>query len=259
MHLAIVMVESPGRSSAILATGELAPEARVVVVDSDDRFRDTLSNELSAQRFEVTAFPDLQSVLAAPNALSAADLLVLDWGDAAHSGLSLLHQLRRRGVNAPVVFLARRSLIRNENLAFEHGAVDYIDKARGTAILVHRFRIVARSKAPASRREEAFQLDGLVLKPQVRRAFWNGVDVDLTVGEFKIVNLLVTNVGRRVTYREIYDVLHYRGFVAGCGESGYRANVRSAIKRIRRKFEECDPAFDRIQNYTACGYVWARN
>ena len=109
--------------------------------------------------------------------------------------------------------------------------------------------------APRCRR----RLDDLVLKPQVRRAFWNGVDVDLTVGEFKIVDLLAAHVGRRVTYREIYDVLSECGFVGGCGVNGYRANVRSAIKRIRRKFEECDPTFDRIQNDTACSYVWARD
>lgn len=258
MDLAVNMVKSAGRASSSLVNREPAPEIRVAVVDSDGRFRDRLSNKLSALGFEVATFPDDQSVLATPNALSAVDIIVLDWGDAAHSGLELLHQLRRRGVDLPVVFLARRSLTSHENLAFEHGAVDYIDKARGISILVHRLRIVARIKVPAPRRDEVLQVEKLKLKPQVSRAFWNDVDLDLTVGEFRIVSLLVTSAGRRVTYREIYDVLHYRGFVAGAGQNGYRANVRSAIKRIRRKFEERDPTFDRIQNHTAFGYIWVK-
>ena len=62
-----------------------------------------------------------------------------------------------------------------------------------------------------------------------------------------------------MTYREIYDALHYRGFVAGCGEDGYKMNVRAAIKRIRRKFEALDPTFGRIQNYTSFGYLWAQD
>lgn len=259
MHQAINMVESAGRASSILANRELAPEIRVALVDSDGRFRDRLSNKLSAQGFEVTAFSDDQSILAAPNALSAVDFIVLDWGDSTSSGLDLLHQLRRRGVDLPVVFLARRALISHENLAFEHGAVDYIDKARGISILVHRLRIVARIKVPTPRQDEVLRVDNLKLRPRGSRAFWNDVDLDLTVGEFRIVSLLATNVGRRVTYREIYDVLHYRGFVAGAGENGYRANVRSAIKRIRRKFEERDPTFDRIQNHTAFGYIWVKD
>jgi two-component system response regulator ChvI len=48
------------------------------------------------------------------------------------------------------------------------------------------------------------------------------------------------------------------GFIAGAGEDGYRANVRSAIKRIRNKFRGCDPAFDEIKNYTSFGYCWRK-
>lgn len=244
---------------SFLMSAEPAPQIRVVAVDRDDGFRDMLSNELCEQGFEVTTFSDNQSVLAASDAISAADLIVLDWGDAGNSGLDLLRQLRRLGVNLPIVFITRRSLTSNENLALEHGAIDFIDKARGIPILVHRLRIVAHIKVPESRREKVFQAGRLTLKPHISRAFWDDVDVDLTVGEFKIINLLASNAGRHVTYREIYDTLHYRGFVAGCGEDGYKTNVRAAIKRIRRKFEKCDQAFERIRNYTSFGYIWAED
>src|SRR5580704_7546943 len=63
----------------------------------------------------------------------------------------------------------------------------------------------------------------------------------LTKREYKIVHLLVSNVGRWVTYRAIYDCMHYDGFIAGGGDDGYRGNVRSAIKRIRNKFGDLDP------------------
>jgi two-component system response regulator ChvI len=96
----------------------------------------------------------------------------------------------------------------------------------------------------------------LVLKPAVSRAFWNEVDVGLTVGEYKIVDLLASHAGRYVTYRSIYDCIHYAGFVAGSGDHGYRGNVRSNIKRIRIKFHACDPDFDEIQNYMGFGYCW---
>ena len=56
----------------------------------------------------------------------------------------------------------------------------------------------------------------------------------------------------------IYDRLHYVGFIAGSGSDGYRANVRSVIKRIRNKFRAIDPAFDEIESYTAFGYCWRK-
>jgi len=84
------------------------------------------------------------------------------------------------------------------------------------------------------------------------------VDLGLTIGEYNIVHLLASNVGRYVTYRAIYDRLRYQGFVAGIGNDGYRANVRTAIKRIRNKFRDLDPTFDNIENYTGFGYCWKK-
>jgi len=90
------------------------------------------------------------------------------------------------------------------------------------------------------------------------RAFWNGVDLGLTIGEYKIVELLASRPGHFFTYRAIYDRLRHEGFVAGEGPNGYWANVRSAIKRLRGKFRAFDPAFEEIQNYVGFGYGWRR-
>ena len=65
-------------------------------------------------------------------------------------------------------------------------------------------------------------------------------------------------MGRYVTYRAIYDRQHYEGFIAGDGADGYRANVRSAIKRIRNKFRSFDSTFDEIENYNGFGYCWKK-
>lgn len=257
MQSAVRRVEELEERASFTTDDGLAPKIRVVAVDSDDCFLDMLSNELSAQAFSVTTFPDAPSVIAAADALSAADLIVLDWGLSGRTGLDLMRQLKRLGVNIPTVVLTRRPLASYESLAFEHGAFDVVDKSRGISIVAQRLRIVACIKVPGGRRDKVFRLGRLTLKTPISRALWNDVDVELTVGEFKIVDQLARNVGHHVTYREIYDGLHHQGFVAGHGEMGYRANVRSAIKRIRRKFEALDPAFDRIQNYTAFGYIWA--
>ena len=80
--------------------------------------------------------------------------------------------------------------------------------------------------------------------------------MDLTLTEFRIVTLLAEKAGRDVGYREIYDLVHGKDFVAGQGSEGYRANVRTFIKRIRKKFRGTDPYFDHIQNYAGFGYRW---
>ena len=68
--------------------------------------------------------------------------------------------------------------------------------------------------------------------------------------------LLVTKTGQWCSYRAIYDCVHYAGFMAGQGGTGYLTNVRSIMKRMRRKFRTLDPEFDEIINQAATGYAW---
>ena len=95
----------------------------------------------------------------------------------------------------------------------------------------------------------------LALELDSKRATWNGVDLGLTHGEFRVIHLLAGNANRYFTYRAIYDVVRSPGFVAG-PDGNFSNNVRGVIKRLRRKFEALDPAFRHINNYTGVGYAW---
>jgi two-component system response regulator ChvI len=249
---------------------------RVVLVEDDQYYRETLTGELLRQGFVVHAFADGASLLGSLVTAVDADLVVLDWDLANSPGVKLLAELRRNGINLPVVFLTgkviatkqhercvlapRDALNAYECMAFDEGAVDFISKSRDRQVLVRRLRSVVelvklKAELPS---QEGLACGKLLLRPQTSRAFWNGVDVGLTLGEYNIVRLLASNVGRYVTYRAIYDRLHYEGFIAGDGADGYRANVRSAIKRIRNKFRSFDPTFAKIENYNGFGYCWKK-
>jgi two-component system response regulator ChvI len=96
----------------------------------------------------------------------------------------------------------------------------------------------------------------LELRLDINRAFWKGSAIELTLTEFRLVSHLALKAGEDVSYRELYDLVHGKDFLAGSGADGYRANVRTFIKRIRRKFKDLDPDFDEIHNYAGFGYRW---
>jgi two-component system, OmpR family, response regulator ChvI len=266
---------SPARSAALAAIGK-AELRRVVLVESDQYYREVLTGELLRQGFVVHAFADGASLLGSLATAINADLAVFDWDLPKMPGIKLLAQLRQHGVNTPVVFLTgkviagddrdrcllapREALNAYECMAFDQGAVDFIAKSRDRQVLVRRLRSVVELARPRTKTDLPFQerlaCDKLVLESS--RAYWNHVDVDLTLGEYNIVHLLASKAGSFVTYRTVYDRLRYEGFIAGTGQDGFRANVRSAIKRIRNKFRACDPAFDEIENYTGFGYCWRK-
>ena len=267
--------ERDTRSAAPAAIGQ-AELRRVVLVESDQYYREVLTVELLRQGFVVHAFADGASLLGSLATAVDADLAVLDWDLPKMPGIQLLAQLRQHGVDLPVVFLTgkviagddhdrcllapREALNAYEYMAFDQGAVDFIAKSRDRQVLVRRLRSVVELAKPKPKTDlpvqERLACGKLLLENS--RACWNQVDVDLTLGEYNIVHLLASKAGSFVTYRTVYDRLHHEGFIAGEGAEGYRANVRSAIKRIRNKFRACDPAFEEIENYTGFGYCWRK-
>jgi two-component system, OmpR family, response regulator ChvI len=147
-----------------------------------------------------------------------------------------------------------------EEAALEGGAVDFIDKSRRLPILLRRLELIAEGTRPAAdrdpRRATSIRLGPLELRCDTNRALWAGRVIDLTLTEFKIVMLLAEKAGQDVGYREIYNLVHGKDFISGHGAQGYRANVRTFIKRIRKKFRDGDSSFDRIENYASFGYRW---
>jgi two-component system response regulator ChvI len=229
-----------------------------VLVDDDPDFREAMSGELMEHGFEVSAFADGPSALAHFSAGNHADVVVLDWRLQTTSGLDVLNQLRRHGVMLPVIFLTGMPTLNYESAALDHGALDFVDKARGVEILAKRVRLIveAGKQPPELPREDKLDRGKLVLRPRISRAYWDDVDVNLTVTEYNIVHRLVERAGDYVSYREIYDCVHRAGFVAGNGNEGYRTNVRSSMKRIRNKFRAIDANFAEIENFPAFGYRW---
>lgn len=229
-----------------------------MLVDDDDDFREAATGELEDLGFEVKAFADGPTMFDYLIGGNSAEVIVLDWKLRAGCGIDLLPQLRRRGILIPVIFLTGISQTAYETAALDRGALDFVDKARGIPILARRVRLIveAGKKPPEVPTEESLQCGKLSLRIKVSRAYWNEIDVDLTVTEFNIVNLLVSNLGEYVTNRAIYDCVHRVGFVAGSGEDGYRTNVRSSVKRIRNKFRAVDGDFAEIENFPGFGYRW---
>ncbi len=230
----------------------------VVLVDDDDHYREVLSADLVDRGFAVSSFADGPSFLEALNNGTEAEVALLDWSLPQMSGFELLGVLRERGISLPVVFLTGYSVIERELQALDRGAVDFVDKSRGIEVLAHRLRVIieGQRQLPDPRTPAQERHGELVLQPATARALWRQCDVDLTITEYKIVAMLVTRKGEFQTYRTIYDTAHYAGFVAGSGDQGFKTNVRSLLKRIRRKFLVADPEFSEIENAHGVGYRW---
>jgi two-component system, OmpR family, response regulator ChvI len=250
-----------------VATGASASSSganiRIVFVEDDDLFRESMARNLADAGFSVTDFGSGPAALQFLTQGGSADLALLDWRMPEMSGIELFQKLKEEHVELPVIFLTSLGDQVYEETALINGAVDFIDKSKSLSIILNRIGSVA-TNAKVSHvpvlpgvPQAAVRRGDLELCLNSNRAFWKSKRVNLTLAEFKIVHHLATQMDRDVSHREIYDIVRGPGFMAGEGENGYRANVRTFIKRIRQKFGEVDDRFDRIATYSGFGYRWA--
>jgi len=235
------------------------PRGHVVVVDDDALFLESVSTNLVDAGYRTETFAGGAEAINRLCGSPDGDILLLDWKMPGITGIEVMQRLRAEKVDIPIIFLTVLTDQIYEEAGLLGGAVDFVEKSRSFAILQRRIELILDGK---KRRWQAEEPAGgladadLILRYESRRALWRNAALDLTLTEFNIVAYLAENAGRDVSYREIYDIVHGEGFVAGDGEIGFRTNVRAFIKRIRQKFRDADPEFSRIENYPGFGYRW---
>jgi two-component system response regulator ChvI len=271
----IASVSNMSRLSPALFPGELGfereprgsgaiagPAVNAVLVDSDDTFRESVRLSLARYGIQVTSFESSASVLKYIASNNSCDVIIVDLELQERPGLAFLVELRRSGVQLPVMVLTNRtehSALPYEEAAFECGADDFLEKWRGLTVLARRIALIAkRAKGPsiAAARDQALAIGSLEILARHHRVVWRGTRIPLTVTEFKMVHMLALSAGEAVSYRDMYDLVHGVNFVAGDGSDGYRVNVRSTIRRTRKKFRAVDDDFSEIENFPGYGYRW---
>jgi two-component system, OmpR family, response regulator ChvI len=120
---------------------------RVLYVENDALCREAIAGDLSDHGFLVHSFADAKSLADALNSAIEADVILLDWGLPGTLGIDLLPQLRQSGMNLPVVFLTGYASNDQRNLAFDRGAVGFIDKAVDIEVIVMHLRLAAMAQA----------------------------------------------------------------------------------------------------------------
>lgn len=236
---------------------DFEPRGRLLLVDDDALFRESLGQNLMDEGYDVASVDGGEAALGQLSKPEEVDAVLLDWRMPGLDGLGVLRLMRERGHSMPVLFLTALTDNVYEEAALALGAVDFISKSRSLSVILQRLSLIVdgRKRATAAG-TELIRRGKLELRPLIGRAFWDSKRVELTLTEFTILQTLAETPKRDFSYREIYDLVRGEGFIAGWGEEGYRVNVRSFIKRIRQKFRAIDDEFDCIKNYSGYGYYW---
>ncbi len=229
-------------------TARITP--RIALVDDDRNIVTSVALALEAEGFEVLAFHDgeegYEGIIA-----NNPDLVVLDVKMPRMDGMELLSKLREKS-NVPAIFLTSKDDEVDQVLGLRLGADDYITKPFSQRLLIERIRTVLRrnSKSIESSASESNKITrGFMVLDETRHICkWKDCDVNLTVTEYLMVKSLVLNPGHVKSRDQLIN-------------DSYGANiyvddrtVDTHIKRIRKKFRDCDDNFDAIETLYGVGY-----
>jgi len=202
--------------------------SRVLVVDDDPRILKTLEINLRARGFEVLLARTGEDALKLA-ARHHPDAVILDLGLPKLDGLDVVRGLRG-WTSVPIVVLSGRGSETAKVEALDLGADDYLTKPFGMDELFARLRAALR-RAVAPDGQPAIETADFIIDFTAKQVRRDGATVRLTPTQWHIVEVLVRNTGRLVTYEQLLQEVW--GPTYG-KETNY---LRVFMTQIRQKLE----------------------
>ena len=170
---------------------------RALLVEDDASIADFVSRGLRESGFAVDHAADGDAGLEA--ALSGShDVAIIDLMLPKRDGLSLIDELRRRGVSIPVLILSARRSVDDRVRGLQAGGDDYLTKPFAFSELVARVQALVR-RATRSPDPTTLAIGDIVLDLLSRRVTRAGTPLDLRPREFALLEYLMRNPGRVVS------------------------------------------------------------
>ena len=197
---------------------------KILIIEDDATIKSGLKYCLEYENFEVAEAIGLDSL----NKLDNVSLILLDVNLPDINGFDLFKKIKEMK-NIPIIFLTANDLEPSIVMGLDMGADDYVTKPFKTRELISRIKNVLRR----NNNFDVIKIKNIVIDLKQAKVFKNGVDVNLTALEYKILLTLALNPNQVFTREkilaDIWDVNE---------EYVYDNTLTVYIKRIREKIED---------------------
>jgi len=228
----------------------MAPSRPSLMLVEDDRQLASLLREyLESHAMEVSHFTRGSEALERIDDI-CPDLVVLDLMLPDMDGLDVCRRLRQRW-RGHILMLTAMKDDADVVAGLETGADDYVGKPVSPRVLLARIRALLR-RSGAGESDELIRVGALEVRPQARRASWEGADLDLTTTEFDLLEILAARAGRVQERAGLVRELR------GIDFTSIDRSVDVIVSRLRRKLDEAGASRDLIRTVRGMGYMMAR-
>ena len=202
---------------------------RVLLVEDDEAMAVALRDGFEFEGDQVELVGDGAAGLSAALRRNA-DIIILDVMLPKQNGLDICRELRRRGIQTPIIMLTARGQEIDKIVGLRAGADDYVTKPFSFMELLARVdAVLRRSRAAFGSDEVVF--GGIKLNFSTHQATREGSALDLSPREFRILRYFLDRPGETVTREALLND------VWGYDSSAFSRTVDTHIARLRQKVE----------------------
>jgi two-component system, OmpR family, response regulator RegX3 len=126
------------------------------------------------------------------------DVVLLDLALPDGDGRDVCRRIRSQS-DVPIIMVTASGTVTDRVVGLELGADDYVVKPFATGEVIARIRAVLRRGRTATAPDPPLQVQGLRIDLGARRAWLDGVELDLTRKEFDLLARLARDAGRVVS------------------------------------------------------------
>ncbi|MBE6905884.1 MAG: response regulator transcription factor [Ruminococcaceae bacterium] len=202
----------------------------ILVVEDDKNINEVVTEYMKDAGYVVISSEDGETAQKAIQANPNIDLFVLDIMLPGISGLELLHCIRETEEhrNKPVIILTAIGDEATQLFSFDEMADDYVTKPFSPKILVKRVQSLIRRSVHES---PTLQYGDLLMNFDSYEVFDFGKRVKLTLREFELLSVLMTNAGKVLSRQQLLN--HAWGY----NYFGDERIVDVHVKNLRKKLK----------------------
>ncbi len=201
---------------------------KVFIVEDDENIRDLILYALKANNFEAIGF-ECASDFFSELKTTTPDIVILDVMLPDTNGLSILSTIRTNSTinTIPIIMLTAKSSEYDKVKGLDLGADDYITKPFSVLELISRINALLRRTNAINKNIITFK--NLILDEDKHVVKLNNSEINLTLKEFELLNLLITNIGYVFSRDKIMEK------VWGFDYEGESRTVDMHITSLRKK------------------------
>lgn len=224
---------------------------KILIVDDEKLLVKGLKFNFEQDGYEVVTAMDGEEAVRLGRDKSL-DIIILDLMLPKMDGLSACQKIRESS-SVPIIMLTAKSDDMDKIMGLEYGADDYMTKPFNILELKARVKAILRRKSrtekPAPKVNENDN-KGVKLNKLSRSLLVEGREIELTVKEYNIMELFISNPGRVYTRDDLLDIIW------GFNSSSDARTVDVHMRRLREKVEPnpADPKY--IMTKWGVGYYF---